>query len=119
MAINLAPQTNSEWLFPREAGNHMTQRYYRRYIWTPAAKAYGLTPTACRHTFAYWAIRRVISTYTLARIMGTSEQMIDKTYGHLTPDGIEEAMHLIRGIRGEDGREIDSPRNATARAALS
>ena len=39
-----------------------------------------------RHTFASFAIAAGVSLFYLARLMGSSVDMIDKTYGHLLPD---------------------------------
>jgi integrase len=36
-----------------------------------------------RHTFTSFAIAADVDTFTLARVMGTSVQLIDATYGHL------------------------------------
>ena len=42
-----------------------------------------------RHTFASFAIAAGIPTFEIARMMGTSIEQIEKTYGHLLPDAIE------------------------------
>jgi hypothetical protein len=36
-----------------------------------------------RHSFATWALAAGLSIFELARYMGTSVDMIDRTYGHL------------------------------------
>jgi integrase len=57
--------------------------------WYPALDAAGLTrrgPYALRHSFATEALASSISTFELARLMGTSVAMIDRTYGHLARD---------------------------------
>jgi integrase len=57
--------------------------------WNPAVKAAGLehrTPYAMRHTFASLAIAAGIPSFEIARMMGTSVEMLDKTYGHLLRD---------------------------------
>jgi integrase len=36
-----------------------------------------------RHTYATWSLAAGIDIFTLARRMGTSVKMIDRTYGHL------------------------------------
>jgi integrase len=51
-------------------------------------------PYRLRHTFAAEALAAGISTFELARLMGTSIQMIDRNYGHLTHDS--EATILAR-----------------------
>jgi hypothetical protein len=38
-----------------------------------------------RHTFASFAIAAGISLFYLARLLGTSVEQIDRTYGHLCP----------------------------------
>ena len=44
------------------------------------------TPYALRHSFATDAIHALVPSFIIARIMGTSEQMLRKHYGHLLPD---------------------------------
>jgi hypothetical protein len=39
-----------------------------------------------RHTFASFAIAAGLPTFEIARMMGTSVAMLDKTYGHLLRD---------------------------------
>ena len=39
-----------------------------------------------RHTYATMSLAAGVSLFTLARRMGTSVDMIDRTYGHLAPD---------------------------------
>jgi integrase len=39
-----------------------------------------------RHTFATEALAAGVSIFELARVMGTSVEMIDRTYGHLAHD---------------------------------
>jgi integrase len=48
------------------------------------------TPYALRHSFATNAIAAGIGLFDLSRFMGTSIEMIDRTYGHLAP-GCEQA----------------------------
>ena len=43
----------------------------------------------CSHSCAIW-----LWLFTLSRRMGTSVEMIDRTYGHLAPD----AEHYERGL---------------------
>ena len=63
-----------------------------------AVRAAGLehrTPYALRHTYASFSIAAGVSLFYLARFMGTSVQQIDKTYGHLLPDSLEQARGLL------------------------
>ena len=39
-----------------------------------------------RHTYATFSLAAGVSLFTLSRRMGTSVEMIDRTYGHLAPD---------------------------------
>lgn len=39
-----------------------------------------------RHTYATFSLAAGVNLFTLARRMGTSVEMIDRTYGHLAPD---------------------------------
>jgi len=48
-------------------------------------------PYHLRHTFATEALAAGVSIFELARVMGTSVKMIDRTYGHLAQDS-EEAI---------------------------
>jgi integrase len=52
-----------------------------------------------RHTFATEALAGGVSIFELARLMGTSVKMIDKTYGHLARDS-EEAIRARLEARG-------------------
>lgn len=48
-----------------------------------------LVPYAMRHTFASFAIAAGVSLFYLARLMGSSVEQIDRTYGHMLPDSEE------------------------------
>jgi hypothetical protein len=39
-----------------------------------------------RHTFATFAIHALVPSFIIASVMGTSEAMLRKHYGHLLPD---------------------------------
>jgi integrase len=45
-----------------------------------------------RHTYATMSLAAGVSLFSLSRRMGTSLDMIDRTYGHLAPDA--EAVEL-------------------------
>lgn len=64
----------------------MNLHNWRRAERYPALDAAGLpkaVPYAMRHTFASFAIAAGVSLLYLARLMRSSVDMIDKTYGHL------------------------------------
>jgi len=56
-------------------------------------------PYALRHTFAAFAIPAVISTFEISRMMGTSLEQIEKTYGHMPPDAIERGREALDKVR--------------------
>jgi integrase len=89
----LPPRLDTPLLFPGERGGYLNLGNWRRDDWKPAVTAAGLayrTPYALRHTYAAFAIAAGTHTFTLARYMGTSEEQISKTYGHLLPGSFEE-----------------------------
>jgi integrase len=71
---------------------------FRRNHWNPAVKSAGLEhrpPYALRHSFASWAIAAGVGLFELARLMGTSVEQIDRTYGHLLPDSLDRARTAL------------------------
>jgi integrase len=85
-------------LYPGDGGSHLNLHAWRRDEWYPALDAAGLpklVPYALRHTFASFAIAAGVSLFYLARLMGSSVDMIDKTYGHLLPDSEEYLRGLL------------------------
>ena len=79
-------------LFPGARGGHLDLHNFRERHWKAALRAAGLEyrrPYDLRHTYATFSIAAGISLFALARRMGTSLEMIDKTYGHLAPDADE------------------------------
>jgi integrase len=71
---------------------------WRRDEWGPALESAGLpklVPYSLRHTFASFAIAAGVSLFYLARLLGTSVDQIDKTYGHLLPDSEEYLRGLL------------------------
>ena len=56
--------------------------------WKPALEASGIghgTIYTLRHSFATQAIASGIGLFDLSRFMGTSVDLLDRTYGHLIP----------------------------------
>jgi integrase len=88
-------------LFPAARGGHIDTRRTRD--WYPALEAAGIKkrgPYQLRHTFATEALAAGISIFELARVMGTSVAMIDRTYGHLARDS-EQAIRARLDARAE------------------
>jgi integrase len=74
-------------LFPAPKGGWIGLDTWRE--WYPALEAAGIDkrgPYHLRHTFATEALAAGMSIFQLARIMGTSVKMIDRTNGHLAHD---------------------------------
>lgn len=54
-------------------------------------------PHILRHTCATWMLQRGVSTREVAGYLGTSEKVIEKTYGHHSPDYMPNARRAFRG----------------------
>jgi integrase len=87
-------------IFASPRGGYVDLHNFRAREWIPAVKAAGFVenkkPTKriydCRHTYATMSLAAGVSLFSLSRRMGTSLDMIDRTYGHLAPDA--EAVEL-------------------------
>lgn len=105
----------------RGAPGHLNLGNWRKRLWTPALRGANLEragelwlpgPYAMRHTFATWALDGGVGIYDLARLMGTSVQMIDRTYGHLAKGQAERARERLNRrpsiSTAESARDADS-----------
>lgn len=61
-------------------------------------------PYDLRHTFATEALAARVSIFELARLMGTSVEMIDARYGHLARDS-EDSIRARLDARAERSGE--------------
>jgi integrase len=102
-------------LFPAGRGGRIDLHNWRSRHWTPALAAAGVKPRRVydlRHTYATWSLAAGIDIFTLARRMGTSVQMIDRTYGHLAAGADEYERELLdafdSGRPGSLGRYLDA-----------
>jgi integrase len=85
----LPPRLDTKLVFPAARGGYIGLDGWRTRHWYPALEAAGIEqrgPYQLRHTFATEALAAGISIFELARVMGTSVKMIDRTYGHLARD---------------------------------
>jgi integrase len=101
------PRLDTPILFPAARGGHVESEKFRYREWKPALSAAGVEHRRvydCRHTFASWAIAGGVQLFYLARIMGTSVQMIDQTYGHLLPDSEEYLRVLLDSYDSSNSR---------------
>lgn len=102
---------DSPLVYPGELGGHLNLHNWRRNEWAVALDAAGLpklTPYAMRHTFASFSIAAGVSRFYLARIMGSSVQQIDATYGHLLPDSEDYLRGLLDMFDASVKQEADS-----------
>jgi integrase len=105
---DLPPRIDTPLLFPGRRGGHLSLSRWRRDEWTPAIRAAGLEhrpPYALRHSFAAWSIAAGIGLFELARMMGTSVEQIDRTYGHLLPDSIDRARAALDSFSAIDAEK--------------
>ncbi len=96
---SLPPRVDTNLLFPAALGGPINLNNFRNRCWGPAVREAGLdprlTPYSMRHTFASFALAAQVSIFELARMMGTSVQVIDATYGHLVRDSHERVRDAL------------------------
>jgi integrase len=102
--------TRTPLVFPAVRSDYIGLDTWRNREWYPALEAAGIAqrgPYHLRHTFATEALAAGVSIFELARLMGTSVKMIDRTYGHLARDS--EAAILARlDARGAQAQADES-----------
>jgi integrase len=54
-----------------------------------------VTAYTLRHTTASWLVQKGRPTHKVAAVLGTSEKMIEKHYGHLSPDHLREDVAAL------------------------
>jgi integrase len=102
-----ASRLDTPLLFPGTRGGYLDLHNFRERHWKAALRAAGLEyrrPYDLRHTYATFSIAAGVSLFALARRMGTSLEMIDKTYGHLAPDADEYELGLLDAFDSRDSR---------------
>jgi integrase len=122
----LPPRIDSPLLWPvyshggtRGRPVHLNLANWRNRTWHPAVEAAGLQrdgafwrpgPYAMRHAFATWLLDAGIELFELARLMGTSVAMIDRTYGHLAKGHVERVRDLMNARPSIVAAEADAER---------
>jgi integrase len=114
----LPPRLDTPLLFPAPHGGILNLNNWRRRVWAPAIEAAGIPTPAriydLRSTFASDALAAGVSVFELARIMGTSTHMIERSYGVLLDGagaGIAsrlDALNSERDHNADDGRQEGS-----------
>jgi integrase len=102
----LPPRIDTPLLFPAPRGGHIGLDTWRTRDWYPALDAAGIGrrgPYCLRHTFATEALAAGISIFELARLMGTSVKVIDRTYGHLAVDSEDAIRARLNARSGQMG----------------
>ena len=106
----LPPRVDTPLIFPAPGGAVLNLDNFRRREWGPAIEAAGIRRPAriydLRSTFASEALSAGVGIHALARIMGTSVQMIERHYGVL----LDGAMESIAGRL--DALDEERERNA-------
>lgn len=95
--------------FPAAGVGHINLDNWRTREWYPALDAAAIKrrgPYHLRHTFATEALAAGVSIFQLARLMGTSVKMIDRTYGHLAHDSEDQLRHLLDTRSARTGDEV-------------
>ena len=108
-------------LFPAAKGGRLDINNWRAREWVPALKAAGVEHRRIydlRHTYATWSLAAGVNIFTLARRMGTSVQMIDRTYGHLAADADDYERQLLDAFDRNGGLADGEATKEEARAAL-
>jgi integrase len=95
----LPPRLDTPLLFPALRGGYVNLHNWRSREWKPAIRAAEIEPDRriydLRHTYATFSLAAGVSLFTLARRMGPSVEMIDRTYGHLAPDAEDYERGLL------------------------
>jgi integrase len=105
---DVPPRVDTPLLFPAVRGGHLNLHNWRRDDWNPAIKGAGLdhrTPYAMRHTFASFAIAAGIPTFEIARMMGSSIEQIEATYGHLLPDALDRGRAALEAFDARPAKD--------------
>ena len=111
---------DSQLIFPARNGRYLDLHNWRSREWPPAVTASGVdhgTIYTLRHTFATSALAAGLGLYELSRFMGTSVEMIDRTYGHLAV-GAEDAARAKLDSTAASSRQAAS-RAKRCRATLA
>jgi len=109
----VVPRLDSPLIFPATRGGHLDLHNWRAREWLPAVRAAGFVDAAgkptkriydLRHTFTTFAIHALVPSFIIARVMGTSEAMLRKHYGHLLPDTDDLVRERLNVYDGTEGR---------------
>jgi integrase len=107
---DLSPRLDSRLLFPAERGGLLNLDNFRRREWAPAIEAGDVRAPAriydLRSTFASNAIAAGIDVFELARVMGTSIEMIERHYGTLLSGAAAGIASRLAAFEQRSGDEL-------------
>lgn len=114
---SLPARLDTPQLFPSPEGVLLHLDNFRHREWTPAIIAGGICKPAriydLRSTFASNALAAGITVFELARVMGTSVEMIERHYGALLDgSGASMVARLAAFEAAEERRASEQPGNA-------
>ncbi len=107
----LQGRAESGLVFPAPRGGYLNLRNWRHRDWHPALEAGGVEPrgpNALRHTFATWFLLESDDRWLLAKLMGSSVDMIEAHYGHLLAPHAERSRQILDAIWDGFGRKMDA-----------
>lgn len=108
-ALDAIPRRlDTRLIFCSPKGEHIDLHNWRQRDWKPALEAAGIAsrrPYDLRHSFATWALDAGLSIFELARYMGTSVEMIDRTYGHLAKGAEDSARSKLDAYANRLGQD--------------
>ena len=106
----LPPRLDTQLLFPALRGGYIQLHNFRSREWKPAIRAAGIEPARriydLRHTYATFSLAAGVSLFALSRRMGTSVEMIDRTYGHLAADAEDYERGLLDAFDRSQAAEV-------------
>jgi integrase len=106
---NLPPRLDSPLVFPGAKGAVINLDNFRRREWSPVVEAAGIATPArmydLRSTFASNALAAGVAPFELARIMGTSIAMIERSYGALIAGAREGIAARLDALEQRLGQE--------------
>jgi integrase len=104
----LVPRLDTTLLFPAPQGGLLNLDNWRRRSWLPAVEAAGIQRPAriydLRSTFASNALAARVTVFELARVMGTSVEMIERHYGTLLDGSGAGIASRLASFEAERGR---------------
>ena len=110
----IPPRLDTPLIFPASHGGVLNLNNWRRRVWAPAIEASGTPRPAriydLRSTFASDALHAGVPVFTLAKVMGTSVRMIEKSYGRLLDGAGAEIANQLDALDTERDNNADEGR---------